>query len=53
MKKFIAHIFLIFLIPIQLIISGIALLLKLFACWLVGWRKYFADIVMAEQENQN
>lgn len=53
MKKFIAHIILIFLIPIHLIVLSISLLLRMFTNWLGGWAKYFADIVMAEQENQN
>jgi hypothetical protein len=53
MKKFIAHIILIFLIPIHLVVCAIAFLLRMFARWLGGWAKYFVGIVMAEHENQN
>lgn len=53
MKRFIAHIVLIFLIPIHLIVSGIALLLRMLACWLGDWAKYFAEFVRPEHENQN
>lgn len=53
MKKFFAHIILIFLTPIHLTVFGIASLLEMFSNWLWGWGKYFSEIILPEDENQN
>jgi hypothetical protein len=36
-----------------LTVFGIASLLEKFSNWLWDWGRYFSDIAMAEQENQN
>lgn len=53
MKKFIAHIILIFLIPIHLIVLSISLLLRSFACWLGEWGRYFSEFINPKDVNQN
>jgi hypothetical protein len=53
MKRFIAYNVLIFLTPIFLIITVIAFLLRMLACWLGDWGMYLVKIARLEHENQN
>jgi hypothetical protein len=53
MKKFIALIILIFLIPIHSTVFGIASLFEKVSDWLWGWGYYFSEIIKPEDENQN